>query len=84
MFNISIIHNQIQIDELHAKDIFMYFGIPRTHLQYVNINAAWNNVRFDRSCLDKQKRKLSIHQLVVDFRLANVTELDDQNRFMQH
>jgi hypothetical protein len=43
MFNISIIHNQIQIDELHAKDIFMYFGIPRTHLQYVNINAAWND-----------------------------------------
>jgi hypothetical protein len=23
-----------------AEDIFMYFGIPRTHLQYVNINAA--------------------------------------------
>jgi hypothetical protein len=36
-------HNQIQIDELHAEDIFMYFGIPRTHLQYVNINAAWND-----------------------------------------
>jgi hypothetical protein len=23
--------------------VFMYFGIPRTHLQYVNINAAWND-----------------------------------------
>jgi hypothetical protein len=34
---------QIHIDELHAEDIFMYFGIPRTHLQYVNINAAWND-----------------------------------------
>jgi hypothetical protein len=39
-FSFSIIHNQIQIDELHAEDIFMYFGIPQTHLQYVNINAA--------------------------------------------
>ena len=34
---------QIQIDELHAEDIFMYFGIPRTLLQYVNINAAGND-----------------------------------------
>ena len=34
--------------------------------------------------IDKQKRKLSIHELVVDFWLANVTKLDDQNRFMQH
>jgi hypothetical protein len=33
--------------------------------------------------IDKQKRKLSIHELVVDFWLANVTKLDDQNRFMQ-
>ena len=32
--------------------------------------------------IDKQKRKLSIHELVVDFWLANVTKLDDQNRFM--
>jgi hypothetical protein len=35
---------QIQIDELDAdldaEDIFVYFGIPWTHLQYVNINAA--------------------------------------------
>jgi hypothetical protein len=29
--------------------------------------------------IDKQRRKLSIHQLVVDFWLANVTKLDDQN-----
>ena len=34
--------------------------------------------------IDKQKRKLSIHELVVDFWLSNVTKLDDQNRFMQH
>jgi capsule polysaccharide export protein KpsC/LpsZ len=34
--------------------------------------------------IDKQKRKLSIHELVVDFWLANVAKLDDQNRFMQH
>ena len=33
--------------------------------------------------IDKQKRKLSIHELV-DFWLANITKLDDQNRFMQH
>jgi hypothetical protein len=32
--------------------------------------------------IDKQKRKLSIHELVVDFWLANVTKLDDQNRFI--
>jgi hypothetical protein len=34
---------QIQIDELHAEDIFMYFkvGIPRTHLQYVNIKITF-------------------------------------------
>ena len=34
--------------------------------------------------IDKQNRKLSIHKLVVDFWLANVAKLDDQNRFMQH
>jgi hypothetical protein len=32
--------------------------------------------------VDKQKRKLSIHELVVDFLLANVTKLDNQNRFI--
>jgi hypothetical protein len=33
--------------------------------------------------IDKQKRKLSIHELVVDFWLANVTKLDDQNRILK-
>jgi hypothetical protein len=32
--------------------------------------------------IDKQKWKLSIHELV-DFWLANVTKLDNQNRFME-
>jgi hypothetical protein len=34
--------------------------------------------------IDKQKQKLSIHELVVDFWLTSVTKLDDHNRFMQH